>query len=61
MEPTITQNSALYFAHRKVSKRRAAVFRRLRTSASKQGRDSPRQLTSSDLFIARRLHEDNGR
>jgi hypothetical protein len=61
MEPTITQNSALYLANRKVSKRRAALFRRFRTSASKQGPDAPRQLTSSDLFIARPLHEDNGR
>jgi hypothetical protein len=61
MEPTITQNSALYLAHRKVSKRRATLFRRLRTAASKQGPDAQRQLTSSDLFIAQRLHQDNGR
>jgi hypothetical protein len=61
MEPTITQNSALYLAHRKVSKGRATVFRRLRTAASKQGLDVQRQLTSSDLFIARQLHQDNGR
>jgi hypothetical protein len=37
MEPTITQNSALYLAHRKVSKRRATFFRWLRTLAGKQG------------------------
>jgi hypothetical protein len=61
MEPTITQNSALYLAHRKVSKRRATLFRPLRTAASKQGPDARRQLTSTDLFIARRLHQDNGR
>jgi hypothetical protein len=30
MELTITQNSALYFAHHKVSKRRAALFWPLR-------------------------------
>jgi hypothetical protein len=60
MEPTITQNSALSLAHRKVSKRRATLFRRLRTAASKQDPDPQRQLTSSDLFIAR-LHQDNGR
>ena len=61
MEPTITQNSALYFARRKVSKRRAALFRRLSTAASKQGPDVRRQLTSGDLFIVKRLHQDNGR
>jgi hypothetical protein len=56
MEPTITQNSALYLAHRKVSKRW-----QLRAAASKQGPESQRQLTSTDLFVARRLHQDNGR
>ena len=61
MEPTITQNSALYLARRKVSKRRAAFFRRVRAAASKHGPDAQRQLTSSDLFIAQGLHQDNGR
>jgi hypothetical protein len=61
MEPTITQNSALYLAHRKVSKRRATLFRWLRTAGRKQDARAQRQLTSSDLFIARRLHQDNGR
>jgi len=61
MEPTITQNTALYFAQRKVSKRRAALFRQLSTAASKQRPDVRRPLTSSDLFIVKRLHHDNGR
>jgi hypothetical protein len=61
MEPTITQNSALFFAHRKVSKRHATLFRGLRTASSKQGQDAQRQLTCTALFIARRLHQDNGR
>jgi hypothetical protein len=61
MEPTITQNSALYFAQHKVSKRRAALFRRLSTAASKQGPDVRRQLAAGDLFIVKRLHHDNGR
>jgi hypothetical protein len=39
MELTITQNGALYFAHHQVSKRRAALFWRLRTPAGKQGPD----------------------
>ena len=51
MEPTITQNSALYFAQHKLSKRRAALFKKFRAAASKQGPDVRRQLTSGDLFI----------
>ncbi len=50
MEPTITQNSALYLAHRKVSKRRATLFRGLRTAASKQRPDAQRQLAYTALF-----------
>jgi hypothetical protein len=49
MDSTITQNSALYLAHRKVSKGRATLFQRLRAAASKHGRDAQRQLTSRDL------------
>jgi hypothetical protein len=60
MEPTITQNSALYLAHRKVSKRRATLFRGLRSAASKQRPDAQRQLTCTALFIARRLHQAGG-
>jgi hypothetical protein len=61
MDPTITQNSALYLAHRNVSKRRATLFRWLRTAASTQAPDAQRQLTSTALFIARRVYQDNGR
>jgi hypothetical protein len=61
MEPTITQNSSLYLAHHKVSQLRATLFRRLRIAACKQGSDTQRQLTSTALFIARRVHQDNGR
>jgi hypothetical protein len=61
MEPTITQNSALYLAHRKVSKCCTTLFGQLRAAASKEGPDAQRQLTSTDLFVARRLHQDNGR
>jgi hypothetical protein len=56
MEPTITQNSALYLAHRRLSKRRATFFRRIRAAAGKHGPDAQRQLTpvtysSHDDFI----------
>ena len=61
MEPTITQNSALYLTHQKVSKRRAALFKKFRAAARKQGPDVRRQLTFGDLFVVPRLHQDNGR
>jgi hypothetical protein len=61
MEPTITQNSALYFAQHKTSKRRAALFKKFRAAARKQGPDVRRRLASGDLFIVPRLHRDNGR
>ena len=61
MEPKLTQNCALYYAQHKTSKSRAALFRKFRASARKQGPDVRRQLTSGDLFIAKRLHQDNGR
>ncbi len=59
MEPTLTQNCALYYAQHKTSKRRAALFKKFRAAARKRGPDVRRQLTSGDLFIV--LHQDNGR
>jgi hypothetical protein len=61
MEPIVRQNSALYIAQHKASKRRAALFRQLRTAASKPRLDVRQQLTFRDLLIAQRLHQDNGR
>jgi hypothetical protein len=61
MEPTLTQNCALYYAQHKTSKGRAALFKKFRAAALKQGPDVRRQLTSGDLFIVPRLHRDNGR
>jgi hypothetical protein len=61
MEPTITQNSALYFAHHIASERRAELFRQVCTAARKRRPDVPRQLTFDNSFIGRRLHHDNGR
>ena len=60
MEPTLTQNYALYYAQHKTSKRRATLFRKFRAAARKQGPDV-RQLTFGDLFIVPRFHKDNGR
>jgi hypothetical protein len=61
MEPTLTQNCALYYARHKTSKGRAALFKKFRTAVGKRGPDVRRQLTSGDLFIGQRLHQDNGR
>jgi hypothetical protein len=60
MELTLTQNSALYFAQHKVSKRRAALFRRFR-GAVKNQRADVRQLTFGDAYVVPRRHQDNGR
>ena len=61
MEPTLTQNCALYYAQHRTSKRRAALFKKFRAAARKQGPDVRRRLTSGDLFVVPRLHRDNGR
>jgi hypothetical protein len=61
MEPTLTQNCALYYAQHKTSKGRAALFKKFRAAARKRRPDVRRQLTSADLFIIPRLHRDNGR
>jgi len=39
MEPTLSQNCALYYAQHKTAKRRAAFFQRLRAAAGKQAPD----------------------
>jgi len=56
MQPTLTQNCALYYAQHKTSKGREALFKKFRAAARKRGPDVRRQLTSGDLFIAARLH-----
>ena len=61
MEPTLTQNYPLYYAQHKTSKRRATLFKKVRAAVRKQGPDVRQQLTFGELFIAPRLHKDNGR
>ena len=61
IEPTLTQNGALYFAQHRLVKRRTAFFRRLRAAASKQTPDVRWRLPLGDLIIGQRLHQDNGR
>jgi len=57
LQPTITQNSALYFAQRKLSKRRATLFRKFRVASDSQPADARYQR----FGIVQRLHHDNGR
>jgi hypothetical protein len=60
MEPTITQNSALYLAHCKILARRTAFFRRLGAEARIQPADLERR-TFAEAHVSRRFHRDNGR
>ncbi len=61
MEPTLSQNCALYYAQHKASKRRATLFKELRAAACKQDPDVRQQLTFGDVYVVPRLHQDNGR
>jgi hypothetical protein len=61
MEPTLTQNCALYFAQHKTSKPRIALFHRFRVAASRRGLATRPQLTNDELFRRLPLHRDNGR
>jgi len=60
MEPTLTQNCALYYAQHKTSKRPATFFERFRAAARKRALlgDSPRATTFSGVY---RRDRDNGR
>jgi hypothetical protein len=61
MEPTLTQNCALYFVQHKTSKPRIALFQRFRVAVSRRGLATRRQLTKHELFRHLPLHRDNGR
>ena len=60
MEPTLTQNCALYYAHHKTSKRRASFFQRFRAAARKQGPDTHRQLVHDKRSARLVLYRGNG-
>jgi len=61
MEPTLTQNCAVYYAQHKTSKRRATLFKKFRAAARRQGPDVRQQMTFGDLCVVPRLYRDNGR
>src|SRR5438094_851839 len=60
MEPTLTQNCALYYAQHKTSKRCASFSQRFRAAARKRAllSDSPHATNFSGVY---RHHRDNGR
>jgi len=57
---TLSQNGALYFAHRRTTQRRAALFRQFALAAKMQPPD-PRRRTFVDSHASRKFHPDNGR
>ena len=61
MEPTLTQNCALYYAQHKTSKRRAAFFQRFGATARKQAPDIRLRLPRNERFRLLPLFRDNGR
>jgi hypothetical protein len=60
MEPTLTQNCALYYAQHKTSRRRASFFQRFRAAARKQAPDTHRRLTHDERSTRLALYRDNG-
>jgi hypothetical protein len=61
MEPTLTQNCALYYGQHKISKPRASFFQRFRAAARKQAPGTYQQLTHGTRFRRLPFHRDNGR
>jgi hypothetical protein len=61
LEPTLTQNCALYYAHHTTPKRRAALFRKFRVTARRHSLSTQRQMTRDELFKRLWLHWDNDR
>jgi len=59
MEPTLTQNSALYFVQHKVSRPRASLFQRFVPAARKQSASVPQAELRRNLFRWPRIHWDN--
>ncbi|MGH7982557.1 MAG: hypothetical protein ACREFF_05355 [Candidatus Udaeobacter sp.] len=49
MEPTLTQNCALYYAQHTIPKRRAALFQKFRAAARRRVSFTQRQLTRVEL------------
>jgi len=61
IEPTLTQNCALYYAQHESSKPRASFFQRFRAAARKQAPETYQQLMHGTRFRRLPFHRDNGR
>jgi hypothetical protein len=61
MDPTLTQNCALYYAQHKTQKRRASFYQRFRAAARKQAPVTHGRLTHNGSFKRLALYRDNGR
>jgi hypothetical protein len=61
MDPTLTQNCAVYYAQHKSSKRRASFPQRFRAAARREAPDTYQQLTHGTRFRRLPFHRDNGR
>ena len=57
---TLSQNGALYFANRRTTERRTALFRQFAAAARLEPPDLQRR-TFADSHVSRRFHPDNGR
>jgi hypothetical protein len=61
MEPTLTQNSALYLAQHRIAKERSALFARFRNAARRQKPDLRRRPAVGEAAVILRSNSDNGR
>ena len=61
MEPTLTQNGALYLAQHQIAKERRAFFKLFRDRAKRQGADVRGPVPFGEAAIVLRFNRDNGR
>ena len=61
VDPTLTQNCALYYAQHKSSKRRASFFQRFRAAARREAPDTYQQLRHGTRFRRLPFHRGNSR
>ena len=61
MEPTLTQNCALYYVQHKTSKGRATLFQRFRAGDRKQAPDVYLRRPRGERFRQLALYQVNGR
>jgi hypothetical protein len=61
IEPTVPQKNEPFFTQHENSKRRTALFQKMRAAAGNQAPDIRQPQTIGTLVRARRLHQENGR